>query len=271
MIVWADRILVAAGATLVACKAGKPTDNRPLKEAIVGAWDVWCATDDEAKASCLGKDDAKLVKTFKADGTVELSVDGRGDSPMIGKWTVKGSELELAFEGINVERYRARIEDGHLVLWYPSGPFGSVLGRHGEAFSADPGHVSSGGSETGTLGGVHYAIDLPAGYRLARDDNQRQRWAPANGEGFVIDLVVSPRPQEIIDGRPVTHPCDRDSGTGGSSETIDGKERDIDVFVNICLRSSEDSLMCSAGHSRGYLEASEKPAALALCKSLVVR
>ena len=268
---WAGRILVAAGATLVACKSGKPKDDRPLKEAIVGAWDVWCATDDEAKASCLGKDDMKLVKTFNADGTVELSVDGRGDPPMIGKWTLTGSELELAFEGITVEHYRARIEDSHLVLWYPSGPFGSVLGRHGEEFTAPTGATTSGGTQTGTIGGVHYAIDLPAGYRLARDDNNRQRWAPADGEGLVVDLVVSPRAKQSVDGRFVTPPCDRDSGTGGSSEKVDGKERDVDVFVNICLRSSEDSLMCSASHSRGYLEESEKPGALALCKSLVVR
>jgi hypothetical protein len=37
------------------------------------------------------------------------------------------------------------------------------------------------------------------------------------------------------------------------------------------LPERDDSLSCAAGHSRGYLEPSEKDRALALCKSLVVR
>src|ERR1700683_408335 len=106
------RLIGILGVASVACRSH--VDHRPLREAIVGEWDIWCTTDTEAKARCLGKDDSNLVKTFAADGSVEIRAARRGDPPMIGTWTVNGSNVVLAFAGLSTESYRGRIDDGHL-------------------------------------------------------------------------------------------------------------------------------------------------------------
>src|SRR5262249_30320285 len=161
-------------------------------EALIGQWDELCRTDAEDKSTCLGKEDVNVMHTFKTDGTLELTLEGRADQPpMPGTWKLAGDELTFRFEGAGnaiVETYRARIAAGHLVLW-KAGHFGTVLGRHGAPFSPEKGPESKGGKTAGAIDDVHYTIELPAGYRLARDDNHRQTWRPANGDGFEVRLT----------------------------------------------------------------------------------
>src|SRR5206468_3736214 len=101
-----------------------------------------------------------------------------------------------------------------------------------------------------------------------RDDNQRQRWEPASGEGLRVDLMLGPRSKTEVDGKWVTPPCEKDQGIGGSRATIGGVERVVDASISLCLGAN--SLFCAASHTRGYLESSEEPAALALCRTLHV-
>ncbi len=247
--------------------------SRPLAEAILGDWEVLCRTDSASTATCLGKENDGLYKHFQPGGT--LVAGAVGGTAMTGTWTLRGDELELAFEGGGLhlgETYRARIEDGKLVLWYPSGKFGSVLGRVGAAFEPAPSKTSSDERTSHEIGGVGYQLALPADYRLVRDDNNRQQWAPSAGAGFAVRLTLSPRAQTQVDGKFVTPPCDdRDHGRGlGSGEMIDGVQRDTSVGTSICLEGTDKTLMCSTEHTRGYLEQAEKDTALGFCQSLVV-
>lgn len=264
-----DRLAIVVLALVGACCG----PSRPLSEAILGEWEVLCRTDKESTATCLGKEDDGLYKHFLPGGRL-VSGARRGTS-MTGTWTLTGDGLVLSFEGGGMhlqEGYRARIEDDKLVLWYRSQGFGSVLGRVGAAFEPAPSVHSSGERTSHAIGDVAYALALPAGYRLVRDDNNRQQWAPTSGLGFTVLLTLSPRAQTLVDGEFVTPPCnDYDyGGVSGSSSTIDGVERSTSIGTSLCLEGSEQVLMCSAEHTRGYLEDPEKDGALALCKSLVV-
>ena len=113
---------------------------------------------------------------------------------------------------------------------------------------------------------------MPADYRLVRDDNNRQQWAPSAGVGFMVGLTLSPRSQREVDGNFVTPPCnDRDyGGELGSGRMIDGVERDTSIGTSICLEGTDKVLMCSTEHTRGYLEQAEKAGARAFCQSLTV-
>ncbi len=252
---------------LAACHKTAP--EPPIAEAILGAWEVWCATDKETTSTCRGKDDHALVKTFTADGKVALS-GGAGGPPMIGAWRLTGDQLDIIYSGGGLslqEHYRARTEDGRLVLWKADSHFGSVLGRKGEAFVAADSPRTTGDTTHGSISGVAYTLALPADYRLARDDNKRQRWEPASGEGLRVDLVLGPRPRTEVDGKWVTPPCEApSSGIQSSGQRIDGVDRTTSAGISLCL--GEQSLSCDASHTRGYLEDTEKSAAIALCRTL---
>lgn len=255
---------------LLACTAAPP---RPLIEELVGEWEVWCRTDVESTATCLGKEDHGLYKNFRPGG--EVISGARRGTEMRGTWTLTGDELAVTFQGGGIqltERYRARIEDGRLVLWYPSGGFGAVHGRVGATFDAAPGKKASRGRTTHAIGGLAYSLALPADYALTRDDNNRQQWSPTAGEGFVVHLTLSPRPQHQVGGNWVTPPCSEYDGGGvlSSAREIDGVDRDTSIGRSLCIDGTDHSLMCSTEHTRGYLEQAEHDAALALCTSLTV-
>ncbi len=261
-------------ALLVALAACKSQHAAALGDAIVGRWDELCRTDAEDESTCLGKEDVNVMHTFKTDGTLELTIEGRPDqAPMRGTWKLAGNELTFSFDGGGmaiVEKYRARLAEGHLVLWKADSHFGTVFGRHGAPFTPASGPVSTAGKTKGAIGDVHYTLGLPAGYRLARDDNQRQTWQPASGDGLEVRLTVGPRAHQVVDGKPVMEPCPAgEPAVTGGGETIDGVERDTDVGIDICL-GPDQSITCSAGHTRGYLNPDEKQRALALCKSLAI-
>lgn len=255
---------------VVACNGGP---SKPLAEEILGEWEVLCSTDKESTATCLGKEDQGLYKSFRAGG--KLVSGARQGISMNGTWTLTDGELVLAFEGGGLrlrEAYRARIEDGRLVLWYPSQGFGSVLGRAGAPFEPAASKQSADGPTSHAIGGVSYTLALPLGYRLARDDNDRQQWSPSSGAGFTVRLTVSPRAQRRVDGKWATLPCNEEDygGVSSSRSVIDGVERGTSIGLSVCLDGRDQVLMCSAGHTRGYLEDVERDAALALCRSLVV-
>lgn len=265
-------VLVVVAILLGACKRHEPA--KPLPEAILGEWDVWCRTDKEATSTCLGKEDFGLYKVFEPGGGFESGSHQNGAHDR-GSWSLDGDELVLTIEGGGLqetERYRARIVGDRLVLWDAAEGFGSVLGRAGVAFAAAAGPTTSGGPVTRQIGAIRYSIALPGGYRLARDDNSRQRWEPASGAGLVVELTLTPRPREEVDGKDVVTPCDHhdDQRVASSGETIEGVERVTSIGVDLCIDPGDQALMCSAGHSRGYLEPAEKDAALALCTSLAV-
>jgi hypothetical protein len=255
---------------LVAC-TGSP--SRPLAEEILGEWEVLCRTDQESTATCLGKEELGMYKNFRAGGQMVSGV--RKGEPMAGTWALSGDQLTVRVEGggIRIEEvYRARIEDRRLVLWYPSGGFGSVLGRVGAPFEPSASAPTGGGPTTHAIGGVRYKLVLPPEYRLTRDDNNRQAWSPASNDGFVVQLSLSGRAQRQVEGKWVTPPCNPYDygGVSSSGSVIDGVERDTSIGLSICLEHSEQVAMCSAEHTRGYLEKAELDAALALCKSFAV-
>ena len=70
----------------------------------------------------------------------------------------------------------------------------------------------------------------------------------------------------------MTPPCNPYDygGVSGSASEIDGVQRDTSIGLSICLEHSEQVVMCSAEHTRGFLEKTELDAALALCKSFAV-
>ena len=234
---------------LVACKA-KPA--KPLAEAILGEWETLCRTDAESKSACLGKEDYGLYEILSPDGTLEAG-SRRTHVSERGRWQLDGDHLTLIEEGGGmqlVDEYRARMDGDHLVLWSQRG-FGKVLGRVGAPFEPAA-TVTTSGKTSHAIGDVHYTITLPDAYRLARDDNNRQTWEPSSGAGFKVLLVLSPRAQDIVDGKPVTPPCsDRDyGGRTGASQTIDGVERDTDVSKSFCIPDSGRAVVLGGTHAR---------------------
>ncbi|MDC0666185.1 hypothetical protein [Nannocystis radixulma] len=243
---------------------------RPLGEAILGEWEIWCRTDSEATTSCLGQENRGLYKRFSPGGALEIGA--RPGASKAGTWTLAGDDLLLSLAGGGMhldEMYRARIVEDRLILWSASRGWGMVLGRTGAAFVSASTVRTSGGETSHAIGGVGYRITLPADYTLTRDDNNRQRWSP-EGEGFVVELVLTPRAQTRVGDQFVTPPCN-DYDYGGESSTrteIAGVERTTSIGRSLCLAGSDQALSCSAEHTRGYLADDEKAAAAALCQTL---
>lgn len=254
---------------VVACQGS----SRPREEDLLGEWETLCFTDKESTSTCPGKDDHGLYMSFRPGGKL---VRGAGqNTPWDGKWTLTGDTLEIVFEGGGIrikETYRARLVDGRLVLWNAERGKGKVHGRVGAPFEPAATKTSAGGPTSHAIGGVGYTLTLPAGYRLSRDDNNRQQWSPSAGPGFTVNLSLSPRARTQVDGQWVTPPCnDYDyGGVLGAGGVVDGVERDTSIGRSRCLEGSDQALSCNAEHTRGYLEKSELDAALALCDSLVV-
>ena len=126
------------------------------------------------------------------------------------------------------------------------------------------------GTQQITLNGQTFSIELPGGYRQTRSDKYEQHWGPTSGDGLTVQLSVTPRAQRNEGGTFVTPPCNSHDygGVSSSSQLVDGIERETSIGTSICLEGTEFALACRAGHTRGYLEPSEKEAALALCKTV---
>lgn len=186
--------MALAIALALGCGKSNKTASTPLPEGIVGEWEVLCRTDRESTSTCLGKEDMGMFKVFRPGGQV-TSGSTQGTS-MNGTYTLEGNRLVLEFRGGGMrltERYRARIENDRLVLWHTMNEFGVVHGRKGAKFEAAAGPTSSGKPVSHQIGGLRYTIAVPAKYRLTRDDNNRQRWSPASGDGLQVRLTLSPR------------------------------------------------------------------------------
>lgn len=248
------------------------TPARPLPEAILGEWEDLCRTDTEATATCPGREKRDNYKRFLPGG--KLVIGAYSGISMTGTWTLAGDVLEFAFDGGGMhleEVYRARIEDDLLVLWYPTRGWGVVHGRAGAAFEATPIRRATGGQTTHAIGGVGYRLALPADYALTRDDNNRQTWSPAAGDGLAVHLTLAPRARSLVDGAFVTPPCEPDSGGIGSEITeIGGVRRIVSLGVSRCIADADTYLACRVEHPRGHLEDSENAAARALCESLTI-
>src|SRR5512134_804483 len=91
-----QRVLLALLA-IASCKAGDKV--KPLREAIVGEWEVWCYTSKDT-AECLGKDKHALRKTFHPDGRIEMRrADDNTPSSDDARWTLANDELVFTITG----------------------------------------------------------------------------------------------------------------------------------------------------------------------------
>lgn len=258
---------LAAVLGFAACSCAR---SRPLREAIVGEWEIVCRTDSEATATCLGREQTILRKTFRADGTMVSSAVG--GTSMEGTWALDGQALVIEHAGGDLairEDYRARIEDEKLVLWYVTGGFGAVYARRGAEVAFESSEETSGEPVTRPIGGVRYRLSIPSGYRLARDDNQRQRWDPISGDGLTYSLSLTPRSREIVDGRERDIPCEPEQRPLAVS-TSGTPDQTHSVGTSICIATSNQSLACNGGHTRGHLRADEIPTATAVCRTLTL-
>lgn len=254
---------------IVACKSHPP---RTLADDIIGEWDEWCRIDNETKSTCPDKILTNVHHSFKPDGTIALTVPGHDDAPMRGTWKLKGDELTFTFgdgSGGLTEKYRARLAGDRLILWKVDGHIGTVFGRPGAASAEAKTRTSTGGTTSGKVGVVDYTIALPAGYTLAHDDNLRQTWRPP-GDGLTLELSLGTGPSTLdSEGHPIAAPCPSSPGIAGSSDMIDGVEREIDIGTSQCI-GPDLTFHCKVSHTRGYLQPAEKDAALALCKSVAI-
>jgi hypothetical protein len=127
---WVLSVLSVLSLSVLGCKRPKP-----LPEAILGTWEVWCYTTEDT-STCLSKEKRGLRKTFQPGGVhdVRLADDERPSSDQ-ASWSLEGEELTVTVTGGGlklVESWRARVEDDRLVLWDPGRLFGSdgpKLGR----------------------------------------------------------------------------------------------------------------------------------------------
>ena len=231
-------------------------DARPLREAIAGSWDYVCSIQRESDSTCPGKDDRPIRKTFTADGLVEMRGFGPDAMSDHGAWKLHDDTLEVAFPdgagGLEVSRYRARLDDDQLVLWDTGRGFGEILARAGAHVDTEPLAVTPGGETSGEIEGVHYTIDLPTGYALTHDGDY-QRWSPPD-QGFWVELELMPSP-------------DCHDSVGTARATIDGVDRETSVGIDHCV-DAHRYVACNVGHTRRYLEAGEHDDALAICRSL---
>jgi hypothetical protein len=252
--------------SLVACKPAPPV---ALPDGILGVWESWCVTDRDT-GECLSKERDGSRMTFSRDGT--LAVKGESIDQK-GHWELHGNELEMTLEMYGQKmtaKFRARIQDGRLVLW--SGEHGEIYGRVGAAFEAAASPITLGAPVVRKLQGITYTLPLPAGYRLGDASEHSETWIPKRGEGFTVEIKVSDRGiTSRPDGSSGVPTCKEfGGGEGGGSETKDGVERQIYFDIMTCIEGTSLYARCSVEHTRGYVNESEKDAALALCKPLQV-
>lgn len=249
---------------LLACEHPAPL---PLPQAILGDWESWCVSDNNNSA-CLSKDRDPSRTTFGSDGTLAIKGDSIDEH---GHWELHGDELAMSLELYGQTyhtRFRARIERGRLVLW--SGDHVEVYGRVGATFEPAPSPTTDGKPVVRVLQGITYTLPLPAGYRLGDATGYRETWMPIRGEGFEVSVKIAPRGETSRpDGSMGTTTCkDFGGGEGGGSETKDGVEREIYFDIMTCIEGTSLYASCKVEHTRGYVESSEKDAALALCRPL---
>lgn len=234
-------------------------DTRPLREAIIGSWDIICSTSDEQTSRCPGNDGRSTYYTFHAGGVVELGGGATTAELDRGTWTLDGDALDVRLDagngGEEIDLYRARLDDDQLVLWDTGRGFGTILARKGAHVETEPLAVTIGGETSGEIKGVRYTIVLAPGYALTHDGDY-QRWSPP-GDGLFVELQVEPSTD-----------C-RDDFISGARKTVDGVEREYAAGIDKCI-DRERVLDCSVEHTRGYLEAGEHDDALALCRTLAV-
>jgi hypothetical protein len=242
----------------------------PLDEAILGEWEIVCRTDDEATSECIGREQTVFIKLFQPDGTIEASAVG--GSSMSGQWSLVGGELEIVFEGGGMrleELYRARIEDDRLILWDAERGHGSIYVRRGAPVDIADSEETDGDPVSRTVGGIHYTLAVPDEYRLAEDNERRQRWEPISGEGLTFALTVGNRSRELVGEEWVTPPCEPDTrplSVGSAGRTIDGVDSTTSVGVMLCV--GERDISCDAGHTRGYLREEEIAEGTRICRTL---
>src|SRR6185437_11551060 len=104
---------------------------------ILGTWNIICSTHDEQTSRCPGDDGRTTFYTFDAGGVFELG-GGATSAPLDrGTWTLDGSRLDVRIDGgnggVELDLYRARIDDDQLILWDTGRGFGTILARKGAA------------------------------------------------------------------------------------------------------------------------------------------
>lgn len=263
----------ALGCSKDASKKEQKEPARPLFEAIVGKWDALCRSESASKTRCEGKEPYGLYKIFRPDGTLETG-SRKNSVRNRGTWKLDGDALTLVIGTGRfrlTERWRARIVENQLILWSAERGFGSISARHGKPFVPATTEQSTGKRMEREHGGVRYSLELPTGMRLAEKLTRRQRWEPVSGEGWTVELTVSPRPKSKVGDKWVTPPCGpHASGWGSSSSKVGGVQRYTSTGKSLCVERTTKSLDCSVGHTRGYLREAELDPARALCKTLRV-
>jgi hypothetical protein len=255
-------VLVLVG--VVACRHGAP---KPLPEAILGEWESWCVTDRDT-GECLSKERDSSRMTLASDGTLAVKGESLDEH---GHWELHGDELGMELEVYGQKfstTFHARIQDERLVLW--NGEHGEVYGRVGATFEPADSPTTDGDPVVRTLQGITYTLPLPDGYRLGDATEYRETWMPEHGDGFTVSVKIAPRGESSRpDGSFGTTTCkDFGGGEGGGSEGKNGVERQIYYDITTCIEGTKLYAECSVEHTRGYLEASEKARALAMCKPL---
>ncbi|MEM6991411.1 MAG: hypothetical protein AAF721_12965 [Myxococcota bacterium] len=260
---------------VVGCSRGPGSSAAaiPLRDALVGEWRLRCKTRDESRARCLGATPTRKRLRFRATGEIVSTHDEQ--DPLEGAWVLDGSVLTMSFDvaGIHVDDVsRARVDDGRLVLWSLTRASGSIYARPDAEFEPPPSRQTTTAPTIGTLEGVRYSLQIPPGYRLARDDAKRQRWDPIDGEGLLYEVRTSPRAQTERDGAWVTEPCEpetRPLPLGSTARGGSGKpDRLVAITTSLCVPGTSLSLGCRAKHRRGHIEAAEQAAAEAVCLTL---
>jgi len=248
---------------MAACSSSPRIDNRPLPEAILGTWDELCRRNSETATNCLGYDGNRQHMTLLAGGTGE-QIDDHGEVKP-ARWTLDGTTFAMHYDILGKDMFdsmRARIVDGRLVLWYAAGGgFATIYARHGDRIDYEPTRVTTDAPTTSKIGDVGYTIALPAGYRLAADEQGRQKWSPSDGDGLEVEIFAR-QPHSA------SEPCTAKASEGGGSETFHGVEREIDVNSTLCAGAMD--LHCMVTHSRGYLQPDELGPARALCRTMLV-
>lgn len=264
---------------VVACSSSDKSDNkskasaapaRPLAEAILGKWEVFCYTHDAKATSCPGKFSLPAVKTFRKDGTVTVAQASGKGSTMKGRYQLRGNLLVIEFRAGSrrlIEQHQARIHDDKLILWSPRRRTGSIYHRFGTPLPAPTGVRANASRAVQTLAGIRYSVDLPAGYFLAYNDREhRQRWDHKSRKKLRVHITVSPAARSA-DGKAA--PCPRvHLSFGASSVMRDGTRRQTSATAGTCVPGTDKTIMCTVDHPRGYLRKDEKPQARRLCASL---
>ncbi len=254
---------------------GAVAEPIPLGQAVLGDWTARCRTETKAQMRCLGQSPLRDRMSVKAGGAVLTQFDD--NDPLTGTWTLDVDVLTLSFDihGTHVdESHLVRVDDGRLRLWSVGSGFGTVYVRPDATFVPPPTQVAVTSPVASSVGGVGYSLHVPAGYRLARDEDLRQRWDPPDGEGLLFQVRAGSRPQVHREGGAVTEPCaplQRPLSVGSSSQQRTGEPEMLTaVSTDICVAGTNLSLTCRAIHRRGHILPPERVRAETVCRTLAL-